>query len=117
MDLDTAVKAHGEWKIRLREAIQKKEKIDARSLSADDRCPLGQWLHGEARGRYSGLKHYGACVARHAEFHRQAGKVAEAINAGRYAEAETMLGGGKPYATSSSDVGVSILALRREARL
>jgi methyl-accepting chemotaxis protein len=117
MNLDDAIAAHAEWKTKLRRAIQKKEPLDVASISSDNKCPLGQWLHGEARGQYARLTSYGTCVANHAEFHRCAGKVATKINAGNYTEAEAMLANGTPYAAASSAVGVAIIGLRKEANL
>ncbi|MDX2298622.1 MAG: CZB domain-containing protein [Xanthomonadaceae bacterium] len=117
MDLDKAIAAHAEWKTRLRGAIQKKEQLDAGAIAADNQCPLGQWLHGEAKRQYSSLGSYGTCVARHAEFHRRAGDVAKTINAGKLSEAEAMLAGGTPYSAASGAVGTAILALRKEAKL
>jgi methyl-accepting chemotaxis protein len=117
MNLDDAITAHAEWKMKLRRAIQAKESLDVASISSDDKCPLGQWLHGEAKGRYARLTSYGTCLANHAEFHRCAGKVATTINAGNYSEAEAMLANGTPYAAASNAVGVAIIGLRREASL
>jgi methyl-accepting chemotaxis protein len=117
MDLDKALQAHGEWKLKLRTAINKKEQLDAKTISADNCCPLGQWLHGEARGKYNTLRAYTQCVSKHADFHREAGKIASAINQGKYAEAEAMLNGGTPYAAASSAVGGAILGLKKEAAL
>lgn len=117
MDLDKAVKTHGDWRVKLRSAIQSKEKLDARSIAADNTCELGKWLHGEAKAKYAGLKSFAACVDKHAAFHRAAGKVASAINAGQYTQAEAMLAGGTEYATASSMVGGAIIGLRKEANL
>jgi len=115
MDLDQASAAHGEWKVKLRLAISKKEQLDARSISADNCCPLGKWLHGEAKSQYSKLKAYSDCVTKHANFHREAGNVALAINQQLYAKAEAMLGAGTPYAAATSAVGSAILGLKKEA--
>ena len=117
MDLDKALQAHGEWKLKLRSAIAKKEQLDAKTIGADNCCPLGKWLHGEARTQYAKLKSYGTCVAKHADFHREAGRVAATINQGKYTEAEAMLAGGTPYAAASSAVGGAILGLKKEAVL
>jgi methyl-accepting chemotaxis protein len=117
MNLDIAIAAHAEWKTKLRGAIQRKEQLDAVVITSDDKCPLGQWLHGEARTQYAKLKSYGICVAKHAEFHTCVGNVAKTINAGKYAEAEAMLAGGTPYSAASSAIGVAVLALRKEAKI
>ncbi len=116
MDLEKALTAHAEWKIKLRGAIQKKEHVDATSISSDRCCPLGEWLHGEGRQRHASLPSHGQCLSKHAEFHRQAGAVASAINQGRFAEAETILNG-PGYMAASNAVGMAIMALRKDARL
>jgi methyl-accepting chemotaxis protein len=117
MNLDEAMTAHAEWKMKFRSAIQDNGQLDAASISADNTCALGQWLHGEAKERYAGLTSYGICVAKHAEFHRCAGKVAAKINAGHYTEAEAMLGSNTPFGAATTAVGVAIVIMRREARL
>ena len=114
MDLDHAIEKHAEWKMRLRAAIMRHETVDLATVAADDRCELGKWLHGEGRRLFGSLGGFLPCVARHAEFHAQAGKIAQAINAGRYAEAELMLNGNSPYANASSTVGAAILRLKKE---
>ena len=115
MNLEDAIAAHAEWKMKLRRAIQHKERLDVAGLSVDNKCPLGQWLHGEAKVRYSELEAYRACVAKHAEFHRCAGLVASAINAGNYTDAEGMLANGTPYADASIAATVAIMGLRKQA--
>lgn len=113
MDLNTASQAHAEWKVKLRMAIAKKETLDANTISADNCCPLGKWLHGEAKSAYSTLPAYRDCVTRHANFHREAGAVARLINAGDYAKAASQLDAGTPYAAASAAVGTAILGLKK----
>lgn len=47
MNLDTAVQTHALWNTKLRNAISKREQMDLITLSRDDCCELGIWLHGE----------------------------------------------------------------------
>ncbi len=117
MDLDNAIQAHAEWKVKLRAAIAKKEKMDAAKLGRDDNCSLGQWLHGEGKGAYGRLASYSRCVEEHAKFHRCAGEVARTINAGKLTQAEAMLATGTPYAGASSAVAMAVMALKKEAAL
>ncbi len=114
MNLDTAVKAHSEWKLKLRMAIAKKEQLNAASIAADKVCLFGKWLHGESARKYGQMKSYAACVNHHKAFHLEAGKVARAINAGQYPEAEAMLGGGTSYASASNSIGGAIWADARK---
>jgi methyl-accepting chemotaxis protein len=116
MDLNVAIQAHSEWKMKLRAAITRKEKIEA-NLSVDNACALGKWLHGEAKAPYSKFPAYADLVTKHAAFHREAGKVATAIAAGKYPEAEALLEAGTGFATASAAVGVAIIKLKKDAGL
>lgn len=113
MDLDNAIKAHAEWKVKLRAAIASKAPMDQRVVAADNECPLGKWLHGEGKARYGNHEKFGPCVQKHAAFHRAAGMVAAQINAGKFEEAETMLNTGTPYMTASNEAGTAIMSLKR----
>jgi methyl-accepting chemotaxis protein len=114
MNLDNALSAHSEWKVKLRAAILKKEKLDARAIHADNCCDLGKWLHGDARRQFSGKSAYLPLVQKHKEFHQQAGRVADAINAEKFDDANAALGAGTDFAKASSAVGVAINALKKE---
>ena len=117
MDLNDAVAKHAEWKTKFRSAITKKEQMDASTISKDNCCELGKWLHGEAKQKFSVLGSYKDCVSKHALFHTEAGKVASAINAQKYSEAEAMLNAGTVYASASSAVGVAIMKFKKEANI
>lgn len=117
MDLNQALAKHIEWKAKLRNAITNKETMDVATISADNCCDLGKWLHGEAKETMGDLPGYQDTVMKHAIFHREAGKVASAINAQQFNEAEAMLKTGSPYATASSAVGMAISDLRKETSL
>jgi methyl-accepting chemotaxis protein len=114
MDLNQASQAHAEWKVKLRMAIAKKERLDAPSISADNCCALGKWLHGEGKAAHGKSGLFSDLVAKHASFHKEAGAVAQAINQGLYDKAGKMLEGGTPYAAASSAVGAALLGLKKE---
>jgi hypothetical protein len=113
MDLDKAIQAHRDWKVKLRVAMARRMHLDVAAISADDCCLLGKWLHGEARARYGALSAYRDCLTKHAAFHREAGAVALVINASDHARADRMLDAGTPYAMASSAVGSAILAMKK----
>jgi methyl-accepting chemotaxis protein len=117
MDLNHAIEKHAEWKLKFRSAITKSETMDAGSISKDNCCDLGKWLHSEAKVKFGSLKSHSACVSKHAAFHIEAGKVAQAINAKKFAEAGAMLNAGTPYASASNAVGVAVMQLKKEAQL
>ena len=117
MDLDSAIGKHAEWKMKLRSAISKQEILDAGSISKDNCCELGKWLHGDGPASFGRLASFKECLAQHAAFHVEAGKVATAINAKNYPEATAMLNGGTSYAAASAAVHTAIMSLKKEAGL
>ena len=117
MDLSHAIEKHAEWKVRFRTAMLKHESMDAETIGKDNCCELGKWLHAQGRAMFSWLGAYPECVSAHAAFHREAGKVAEAINAKRFSDAEALLEGNTPYANASTAVGVAIMRLKKAASL
>jgi Chemoreceptor zinc-binding domain len=117
MNLDQAIAKHAEWKLKFRSAISSRSTMDVAAVSQDNCCDLGRWLHGEAKAKFGALGSYARCVSDHADFHAHAGRVAQTINAKRYADAEDMIKAGTPYMRSSSTVAVSIMGLKREAGL
>ena len=104
MDLEKAIGAHGEWKMKFRVAIADKAKLDEASIKVDNACPLGKWLHGEGKTKYGKLDSHAHCLAKHAAFHREAGKVATTINAGQYDKATEMIGQNSDYSRASTEV-------------
>ena len=113
MDLDSAIKAHGEWKLKLRMAIQKKEQLDARSISCDNACPLGKWLHGDGGRRWGVNPGFVALLDKHAEFHSVAGQVARQITAGALDSAERLIGSGSKFAQVSTEVCTLLTRAKR----
>lgn len=117
MDLNNAVQKHAEWKVKLRSAIAKHEQMDVATLSRDDCCELGQWLHGDAKARFGQLGAHADCVHKHQVFHDEVAKVATAVNAGRYTQAETMLGVSTGFFKASSALSVAFMQLRKAAEI
>ena len=113
MDLDNAIKAHAEWKLKLRTAIAKTETLNVTQIAADNCCELGKWLHGPARLQLKALPSYSDVVTKHATFHKEAGRVATEINARHMDKAAKMLEAGTPYAMASSAVGLAIGGLKQ----
>jgi chemoreceptor zinc-binding protein len=115
MHLGTAITAHNEWKKRFRTAITKRDMIDMAVVSADNCCALGKWLNGEGKRFFGKLPSHTHCVATHEIFHREAGKIAEAINSRKFDDAENMLGTNTPFSDTSNALTAAILRLKRDA--
>ncbi len=117
INLNNAIKTHVEWKVKLRTAISTKEKLDSGSISKDSECEFGKWLYGEAKTKYGHLATYKDCVAKHTQFHKEAGKVASAINEGKFTEAEKMLRSGSIFTSASTEVAAAVTTLKNEIGL
>jgi methyl-accepting chemotaxis protein len=114
VDLKMAVQKHAEWKYKFRTAMTTSEPMDAATISKDNCCEFGKWLHGEAKAPHSHLGSYAKCLSAHAAFHVEAGKIAALINSQKKDEAEQMLAAGTPYHEASKRVGIAIIELNNE---
>lgn len=112
-NFDAAIEAHRDWKVKLRKAIANQEMLDADTICRDDCCPLGKWLHGAGGKRWGGERLFSDLLDKHAQFHQTAGAVARTINAGQYAQAETLLGAGSAFADISLEVTTLIAQAKR----
>lgn len=118
MDLNEALAKHANWKLKFRSAISNRETMDAETISKDNYCGFGKWLHGEAKSKFNNFPSFSECVTKHAAFHVEAGKVAKAVNDKKYEEATAMIDNlDSPYTKASSAFGVAIIHLRKEASL
>jgi len=116
IDLDGALKKHADWKMKLRTAISQREKLDAETISKDNCCDFGKWLHSEdTHPQIAHLQSYHDCVERHADFHQVAGTIAHLINAKKYEDADRMLNDGNgDFIKNSSAVGAAIMRLKKD---
>ena len=114
MDLDHALAAHADWKVKLRVALASKQRLDAASIASDCQCDFGRWLHGDGKRAHGASQNFKSCVESHAEFHRCAGLVAQKINAADYAGAELELGAGNAFSKASTIVAVAVRRLKME---
>ena len=114
--VDRFLAAHGNWKRRLEQAIDRGAlDVPVETVSADDRCEFGRWLHGPDLPRQlAASSRYAEVVAAHAEFHRVAGEVARHVQAGQPDAARRMLELGGPYAAASSRLGLTMAAWAAE---
>ncbi|MGO9317044.1 MAG: CZB domain-containing protein [Terracidiphilus sp.] len=116
MDLDIAIQKHAQWKFKFRNALHNKEIMDAAAISRDNNCEFGKWLHGDAKAQFEKESSYAKCVAEHAAFHAEAGKVAVAINANKAEQAERLMAAGSAYDQISKRVAISIIELKNATR-
>lgn len=114
MNLEAAARAHGEWRDKLRGAIVKCEGVDATTISRDDCCDLGRWLHGAGKVSHGASHAFRDLTTKHAAFHKEAGRVASSINAKQFDRASAMLEANSPFAIASASVISAIRLLQGE---
>lgn len=92
MDIESAVQAHGNWKLRLLNYARGTgtEKIDLQTLSKDDLCVLGRWLHGEGQ-KYASSVRFAKLLETHSAFHTCAASIGNLVARGDVAAAEAQL--------------------------
>jgi hypothetical protein len=111
---DDAVKAHAAWKMKLLAYIRDpSKKLDPAAVGVDNRCPLGIWLHSEAKQKLAGMPEFETLIVEHARFHRAVGSVVEQVNAGKAVPDKTVLGWESEFAASSRSVVTTITKLKR----
>ena len=115
MNLDNAILAHYEWKNKLKSAIASQSQLDAASISLDNKCEFGQWLHGPGASVYGNKPEFAALIQKHRIFHFEAGKVASQINATHYADASKLIEPSSAFGAASVAIGVAVNALKRAA--
>lgn len=113
MDIAKAKAQHAKWKMLFRTAIETGGAMDVETIADDHCCELGRWLHGEAKINYGEQPAYLWCVEAHAEFHQQAGQVAQTINAQCLNDASDMLRDGSAFARASARVDLTLEAFGR----
>ena len=88
--LDEAVAAHTNFKLRLRGFCHGTEKMDPAVVGRDDQCAMGKWIYGDG-AKYESHPECGTVKTEHAQFHKCAGEVAQAVADGNSHAAERML--------------------------
>jgi hypothetical protein len=104
MDVQSAIRAHKEWKDKFHVAMCRKAQFDLQEVAAADCCLFGKWLAQEGKARFEGLSHYAHCVQVHSVFHQEASVIAGLINQGDFIEAERLLAYNSPYSTVSREL-------------
>jgi hypothetical protein len=85
LNMKSAIEAHQQWKDRLEKTLAgtSGEKLEVSRVAADCYCTLGQWLHGEAKEKFSQTPEYRELMKSHADFHLMAGDILCDAHAGQ----------------------------------
>lgn len=118
MDIcEEAITAHISWKEQLRQlAEQGSTDISPDQIADYHICELGRWIMGEGV-EYQGFASFDTLASCHQEFHRYARCVAEALVAGDFQLAETLLLSDGELNRASTDTVLAIGQLRSEIEM
>ena len=109
-ELMKAIGAHGQWKMRLRNAINTgKLDVPVENIKADDQCAVGQWLKTLPAVGADEAPHLDAVKKLHTEFHKVAAQAAGLVSTGKIREAESILEDGGAFATASAKLTEAIM--------
>jgi chemoreceptor zinc-binding protein len=115
MQIDKAIAAHGNWKLRLRSAIDTKSiDVPVEKIRTDNQCPFGEWLYGAAlTANDKSSPHYRAVRELHAAFHQSAATVVELVMSGKQADAERMVGRGGDFLELSMKLTLALMEWKK----
>ena len=115
MDFDDAITAHSAWKQKLALYIRRRDgSIDPATVGRDDRCAMGQWIHGEGQ-QHVQLPEFRALQEAHSRFHRCAAEVVRRVDAGQVVSVERDLDEDSEFGHCSTDCVAAIVAMKRRA--
>ncbi|MGB0468259.1 MAG: CZB domain-containing protein [Pontibacterium sp.] len=115
LNFRTAIEAHQKWKARLQAVLNEDsaEALSVETLSRDDLCVLGKWIHGEGEKQFGDEPLFVKLRQDHARFHTCAGVVLQKAQSGSEddkQEAQTVLSRGD-YASASQEVIMDLAEL------
>lgn len=112
IDIDTAIAAHENWKVRLQNYLDNKSTEDLKPdvVCMDDRCDLGKWLHGPGQRRLGKYPAFSVLIARHKLFHLHASTVVAMAQSSDREKAAQVLDSGYRHAS------IQVLLLLKELK-
>lgn len=115
MNFDEAIRAHSDWKMKLRTYLRNPDgSLKSVEIAPDNKCALGQWIHGEGT-KWSSLPEYETLKTEHAKFHKEAAQIVTKADSGQNITEEIALGGSSGFATASSSVVSAIMKMKTKA--
>ncbi len=115
MDIDRAILAHSEWKLKLNSLANGtyKDKIDSSAVGKDNLCELGKWIYGEGKAVLASKPEFNELIKVHAEFHKNAAALVQQVERGQAAEVKKILNdASSPYCKCSLQVVGLLMKLK-----
>ena len=114
MNFDSAIVAHTSWKTKLKAYCDKKDgSLNAADAQSDQKCELGQWIHGEGK-KWAQKPAFIELKSRHAQFHAAAAALIRKVDSGQSVTTELAVGSGSEFSKCTSAVVNALVKLRDE---
>jgi methyl-accepting chemotaxis protein len=112
--LNAAISAHSAWKVRLRDAVSMgTSDFNPETVCLDDQCAFGKWLY--ARDEQTQSTPRWKCVrTRHADFHKEAGRILKMALAGQKVAAEAALASNSRFGNATQSLTKEVMAWKNE---
>jgi Chemoreceptor zinc-binding domain len=108
-----AIGAHGNWKQRLRRAIETgNSDFTIDKIKVDNHCEFGNWLHSLSSDEMKS-SHWTRIQQLHAKFHFEAARLFELATQGKQTEALDAMGLGTDFAKYSSELTMAMVQWKR----
>ena len=116
MNFDSAIVAHTTWKNKLKNYLEKKDgSLNAADVQSDQKCELGQWIHGEG-SKWNQKPAFIDLRARHAQFHAAAAALVRKVDSGQSVNDDIIVGSGSEFSKSTAAVVKALVKLRDETQ-
>lgn len=86
-NMDAAIDAHNQWKVRIQNLLNGKEHISADQLTTHLQCKLGKWYYEEGQSQFKSNFHFQELGSAHEKLHNVMREVVSLYNEGRKQEA------------------------------
>jgi hypothetical protein len=104
-EISKAISAHGQWKQKLRTAIDTGQcESTPDKVKMDNNCSFGKWLYDRIDPAVKSSPFYTKIVKLHAEFHQEAGSILEIALAGDKTAASARIALGSVFAKLSAQL-------------
>lgn len=112
MDFEVSIKAHKDWKVKLKNYLKKPDgSLKSAEVCLDNKCQLGQWIYGGGV-RWDSLTEYATLKSEHAKFHKCAADIIIKADSKQKMNEEEMLGDTSDFGKISTNVIDAILKIK-----
>ena len=117
LNFRSAIEVHQAWRYRLQSVIDgsSTETLVVETVSKDDQCDLGKWLHGSGSKQFGQDSLFQQLIKNHAHFHTCAGHVLNLKQDGQVEQAQESIRSGD-FVRASQSVIMNLAQMYSKAK-